>query len=194
MPAQMGLLLCWVRGQDSQTTEAEESQGGNPALHHTSRSARIKDDDTTAISTVVPGYGIRLRRTAVPHCRSLVVERRHEAFQCTLAFLADMFRQSQRLRLEASSRLFQSWRESASCWWRQRRSQERSHHSPQQAAGRVSALFSGLHKATNQMMEFTRDPFSFRVDNFPKEAEDIEDQFLDLVHDSEAKAVFARKA
>ncbi|XP_066963197.1 protein FAM200C-like [Macrobrachium rosenbergii] len=32
------------------------------------------------------------------------------------------------------------------CWWRQRRSQERSHHPPQQAAGRVSALFSGLQK------------------------------------------------
>ena len=44
------------------------------------------------------------------------------------------------------------------------------------------------------MMEFTRDPFSFRVDNFPKEAEDIEEQFLDLVHDSAAKAVFAEKS
>ena len=44
------------------------------------------------------------------------------------------------------------------------------------------------------MMEFTRNPFSFQVDNFRKEAEDIEDQFLDLVHDSGAKAVFAEKS
>jgi len=44
------------------------------------------------------------------------------------------------------------------------------------------------------MMEFTRDPFSFRVDNFPKEAEDIEEQFLDLVHDSAARTVFAEKS
>ena len=34
----------WIR----KTTEAEESQGGDPALHHTSKSAWIKDDDTTA--------------------------------------------------------------------------------------------------------------------------------------------------
>ena len=46
-------------------------------------------------------------------------------------------------------------------------------------------------KSDNPMMEFTRDPFSFRVDNFPKEAEDIEEQFVDLVRDSAAKAVFA---
>ena len=39
-----------------------------------------------------------------------------------------------------------------------------------------------------------RDPFSFQVDNFPKEAEDIEDQFFDLVHDPAAKAVFAEKS
>ena len=31
-------------------------------------------------------------------------------------------------------------------------------------------------------------------DNFPEEAEDIEEQFLDLVHDSAAKAVFAEKS
>ena len=72
------------------------------------------------ILIVVPGYEIRLRITAVPHCRSLLVEKRHvelacafapqsytifeernkgdlkaavlvEAFQCRLAFLADMF-------------------------------------------------------------------------------------------------------
>jgi len=49
-------------------------------------------------------------------------------------------------------------------------------------------------KSDNLMMEFTRDPFSFRVDNFPKEVEDIEEQFLDLVHDSAAKTVFAKKS
>ena len=31
-------------------------------------------------------------------------------------------------------------------------------------------------------------------DNFPEDAEDIEEQFLDLVHDSAAKAVFAVKS
>ena len=49
-------------------------------------------------------------------------------------------------------------------------------------------------KSDNPMMEFTRDPFSFRVDNFPKEAEDIEGKFLDLVHGSAAKDVFAEKS
>ncbi|XP_068206277.1 zinc finger BED domain-containing protein 5-like [Palaemon carinicauda] len=39
----------------------------------------------TTISTVVPGYGIRLRRTAVPHCRSLVIERRHVKSACAFA-------------------------------------------------------------------------------------------------------------
>ena len=68
----------------------------------------------------MPGYGIQLRTTAVLHCRLLVVEKQHvklacafapqsytifeernkgdlkaavsnEAFQCRLAFLADMF-------------------------------------------------------------------------------------------------------
>uniref|UniRef100_A0A0K2TNG0 Uncharacterized protein n=1 Tax=Lepeophtheirus salmonis TaxID=72036 RepID=A0A0K2TNG0_LEPSM len=34
------------------------------------------------------------------------------------------------------------------------------------------------------MIELTRDPFSFRVHNFLQEAEDIEKQFLDLVHNS----------
>ena len=38
------------------------------------------------------------------------------------------------------------------------------------------------------------DPFNLRVDNFPEEAEDIEEQFLDLVHDSAAKAVFGEKS
>ena len=46
---------------------------------------------------------------------------------------------------------------------------------------------------SNPTIEFTWDPFNFRVDNFPEEAEDIEEQFLDLVHDSAAKAVFAEK-
>ena len=49
-------------------------------------------------------------------------------------------------------------------------------------------------KSNNPMMEFTRDPFSFRVDNFLKKEEDIEVQFLDLVQDSAAKAVLWRKA
>ena len=48
MLAQMGFRYVgcevWIR----ETTEAKESQGGDPALHHTSKSARIKDDDTTA--------------------------------------------------------------------------------------------------------------------------------------------------
>ena len=43
-------------------------------------------------------------------------------------------------------------------------------------------------------IEFTWDPFNFRVDNFPEEAEDIEEQFLDLMHDSAAKVVFAEKS
>ena len=49
-------------------------------------------------------------------------------------------------------------------------------------------------KHNNPTIEFTWDPFNFRVDNFPEEAEDIEEQFLDLVHDSAAKAVFAEKS
>ena len=49
-------------------------------------------------------------------------------------------------------------------------------------------------KSDNPMMEFTKNPFNFQVDNFPKEAEDIEDQFFDLVHDSAANAVFAEKS
>ena len=49
-------------------------------------------------------------------------------------------------------------------------------------------------KDNNPTIEFTWDPFNFRVDNFPEEAEDIEEQFLDLVHDSAAKAVFAEKS
>ncbi|CAM1154805.1 Uncharacterised protein g11414 [Pycnogonum litorale] len=48
-------------------------------------------------------------------------------------------------------------------------------------------------KSDNPKIQFTRDPFSFRVDNFPEEAEDIEEQFLDLVNDSAAKAVFKEK-
>ena len=49
-------------------------------------------------------------------------------------------------------------------------------------------------KDNNPTIEFTWDPFNFRVDNFPEEAEDIEEQFLDLVHDSAAKAVFAEQS
>ena len=48
-------------------------------------------------------------------------------------------------------------------------------------------------KDNNPTIEFMWDPFNFRVDNFPEEAEDIEEQFLDLVHDSAAKPVFAEK-
>ena len=46
----------------------------------------------------------------------------------------------------------------------------------------------------NPTIEFTWDPYNFRVGNFPEEAEDIEEQFLDLVHDSASKAVFAEKS
>ena len=49
-------------------------------------------------------------------------------------------------------------------------------------------------KHNNPSIEFTWDPFNFPVDNFPEEAEDIEEQFLDLVHDSAAKAVFSEKS
>ena len=49
-------------------------------------------------------------------------------------------------------------------------------------------------KDNNPTIEFTWDPFNFRVDNFPEEAEDIKEQLLDLVHDSAAKAVLQRKA
>lgn len=46
----------------------------------------------------------------------------------------------------------------------------------------------------NQTIRFIRDPVRLRVDNFPEGAEDIEEYFLDLAHDSTTKAVLWQKS
>ena len=149
-----------------------------------------------------------------------------EAFQCRLAFLADMFSHLNELnrKLQGADSDIIGHRDKVNAFvsklelWRGKFETGRSATAfptlarISETAGGVSDVLKNeaiIHlnrlldefqhyfpdfKSNNPTIEFTRDPFSFRVDNFPKEAEDIEDQFLDLVHDSAAKAVFAEKS
>ena len=172
-----------------------------------------------AIWTVVPWYAIRLRRTTVIHCRSLVVEGRHVKSACAFVPRSYIIFGSQEQRI--CERCCFRW------WIPAQAGISRGHvQSPEwvkpQATwrdcsiighrGKVNACVSKLelwrgkfetgqsatafpdYKSDKLTIEFTRDPSSFWVDNFPEEAEDIEEQFLDLVNDSAAKAVFGEKS
>ena len=145
-----------------------------------------------------------------------------EAFQCRLAFLADMFSHLNELnrKLQVAGSDIIGHRDKANAFvsklelWRGKFETGRSATAfptlarITETAGGISDVLKNeaiIHlnrlldefqhyfpdfKSDNPKMEFTRIPSAF----FLKEAEDIEEQFLDLVHDSAAKTVFVEKS
>ncbi|XP_076069773.1 zinc finger BED domain-containing protein 5-like [Oratosquilla oratoria] len=122
-----------------------------------------------------------------------------EAFQCRLAFLADMFSHLNELnrKLQGVDSDIIGHRDKVNAFvsklelWR-----------ISETASGVSDVLKNeviihLNRLLDEFQHYFPDFKSdnpMMVDNFPKEAEDIEEQFLDLVHDSAAKAVFAEKS
>ncbi|XP_076069775.1 protein FAM200C-like [Oratosquilla oratoria] len=139
-----------------------------------------------------------------------------EVFQCRLAFLADMFSHLNELnrKLQGVDSDIIGHRDKVNAFvsklelWRGKFETGRS-ATVFPTLARISETASGvsdvlkneviihLNRLLDEFQHYFPDFKSdnpMMVDNFPKEAEDIEEQFLDLVHDSAAKAVFAEKS